>query len=158
MTTYPNLSVPEQHYQAMLEHLVSLMRGTTEPRSVATDSTPPIEAEAGAEVQERDQKFEAVWPDLRADQQRFYAFLAGRPGEDVPFQPDVATELGGAREAQNALISLTKRMKRNGVFGDWFVEVKRDERGYVYKMDADLARVVQKLSDESSSAGPAVEV
>jgi hypothetical protein len=151
VTTY-YMPIPEQHFEAMLEHLLWLTRGAPEPRSGAERIPSMADPEAEVDLRERDQQFEAVWPDLRADQRQFYFLLAGRPGEDVPFQPDVATALGGAREAQNALISLTKRMKRNHVVdGDWFVEVKRDERGYIYKMDPDLARVVLRLWDESSS-------
>jgi hypothetical protein len=151
MTTHIPLHVPEQHYEAMLERLLSLMNGGTEPRSTPAESAQSIEAEpeAEADVRERNQRFEAAWPDLRADQHRFFALLAGRPGERVPFQPDVAMALGGSREAQNALISLTPRMKRNG-FESWPIEVKRDETGYVYKIDHELARVVLRLWDETS--------
>jgi hypothetical protein len=152
MATYIPLHVPEQHYQAMLESLLSLTNGSNEPRSTPAESAPSIETEpeAEADVQERNQRFEAAWPDLRADQHRFFALLADRPGENVPFQPDVATALGGSREAQNALISLTPRMKRNG-FESWPIEVRRDERGYIYKIDHELARVVLRLWDESSN-------
>jgi hypothetical protein len=152
MTTYVPLHVPEQHYGAMLEHLLSLQNGMTEPRSVSAQSAPSIEAEPDVKVagQDRNERFEAAWPDLRADQHHFFALLAERAGEYVPMEPAVATALGGSREAQNALISLTPRLKRNG-FEQWPIEVKRGEECVIYKMDDELARVVLRLRDESAS-------
>jgi hypothetical protein len=151
MTTRYSLDVPEQHYEAMLEHLLSLMKGRIESRSTPTNSVPSIEIASDAEaVQARDKRFEAAWPDLRGDHHRFFALLADRPGQVVRFKPDVANALGGDREAQNMTISLTPRLRRNGL-NDWPIEVKRDEGGIYYKMDHELARVVRRLSDESSS-------
>ena len=70
----------------------------------------------------------------------------------MPFQPEVATALWGSREAQNALISLTPRMKRKGFNQNrGRSRSSGDERGYIYKMDHELARVVLRLWDESSS-------
>ena len=88
----------------MLKHLLSLQNGMTEPRSVSAQRAPSIEAEPDVKVavQDRNERFAAAWPDLRADQHHFFALLAERPGEYVPIEPDVATAL-----AQNALISLT---------------------------------------------------
>jgi hypothetical protein len=152
VTIYVPLHVPEQHYDAMLEHLLSLQSGMTEARSTSAASAPSIEAKPDANmvVQERNNRFEAAWPDLRADQHHFFALLAERPGEYVPMEPDVATALGGSREAHNALISLTPRMKRNG-FETWPIEVRRGEACVIYKMDDELARVVLRLWGESSS-------
>lgn len=153
MTTYIPLHVPENYHEAMLEHLLSLMNGRTEPRPMPVESAPSAEAEPEleADVEERNRRLEAAWPDLRADQHRFFGLLAERHGEYVPFQPDVARALGGSREAQNALISLTPRMRRNG-FDSWPIELRQGEDGVVnYRMDDELARVVRRLLDESSS-------
>jgi hypothetical protein len=112
------------------------------PPSTAAESTFSIEAEAEADVQERSRRFEAAWPDLRADQHPFYVLLASRPGEYVPFQPDIATALGGPTEAQNALISLTKRMKRNGLGG---VSGKRNSGVAVILVDELTVKAAARL-------------
>ena len=149
MSTYVPLHVPEQHYEAMLEHMLALTTGSRERRPAPAASVPEPDAEAA--VQTLNQRFETAWADLRADQHAFFAFLAERPGERVPFQPDVASALGGARPAQNALISLTPRLRRNGIH-PWPIEIKRDERGgLTYTMDEELARVVLRLMQESST-------
>jgi hypothetical protein len=140
--------VPEQHYEAMLERLLALTTGRTERPSTAAESVPELHAEAA--VQTLNQRFEAAWEDLRTDQHVFFALLAERPGERVPFQPDVSTALGGPRQAQNALISLTPRLRRNSI-DPWPIEVRRDERGgLTYMIDEGLARLVLRLSESSS--------
>jgi hypothetical protein len=55
-----------------------------------------------------------------------------------------------AREAQNMTISLTPRLRRNGI-DDWPIDIRQDDEGVYYKMDHELARVVRGLSNESSS-------
>src|SRR5437764_1437078 len=107
MTTY-SLDVPEAHYPAMLEHLLSLLR--------PTEAGAPAETQADAPAQPGQptnaEAWEKAWPDFMDDTRKLMLLLAASPDEQVQIAA-LEESVGSFRRVQSALSSLTKQMKKH---------------------------------------------
>jgi hypothetical protein len=151
MTTYIPLHVPEPQYPAMLDHLIELMSGGRRAEPLPAEKT-PAEIPSGPASDDFEERWRPAWKDLRADGKKILVYVAERRGKRVPYA-DVVDDLfdGVPRTAQNATISLTPRLKRNGI-QEWPMKVEPDENGFVtYLMDEATAQIILRIANESAA-------
>jgi hypothetical protein len=145
MSTYVSISVPEDHYREMLDHLRSLMA----PRQLESPSPAAVNEESASSPPGRrwsDETWERVWRDLRDDTRQVLVVIAGQPDEWVPVS-ELVSALGSSRELQSALSSLTKRAKKHGLTKWGFDAVQDAETGRChYRMDERTATIVLELA------------
>jgi hypothetical protein len=146
------ISVPEAHYRATLEYLLSLMN----ERPVETPA-PSALTEASAIPQPgrrwSEDEWRRVWRDLRGDTKQLLVVIAKQPNEWVPISV-LNNTLDSSREVQNALSSLTKRAKKHGL-PKWGFEAVPDVESdgkFRYRMDQATADLVLELARADQGA------
>jgi hypothetical protein len=138
--------VPEAHYHATLEYLVSVMT-----ESKVETATRPVATEEGASslpgYRWSEDEWRRLWRDLRADTKQLLVVIAEYPKDWVPISV-LNDTLDSSRDVRNALSSLTKRAKKQGLRRWGFEAVPDGESGgaYRYRMDDETADIVVELA------------
>jgi hypothetical protein len=158
MSQYVPVHVPEAHLPEVLRHLASLLSESPvpTPKHVPTQSAPFTADDGGWTAEVWRNVFKEVTPEARD----VLVALAKRPDTWL-WLSDLAEAIGTeTRTVQDALSSLTKRMRKYGPTKWPFEYVKDSREGgkYRYLMSEETAAIVLGLAQDARPAGGIADV
>jgi hypothetical protein len=150
MNQYVDVPVPEAHLGEILSHLASLL-SKSQPAWPEHSETATTAVAVQQESRWDDTAWRNILRDVTPNARAVVQALAARPGERLSVD-DLAHSIGTpTRAVQDALSSLTKRMKKYGKT-KWPFALHQDRRTgrYSYEMDDATAATVNRiLGDEN---------